>query len=169
MASNRLSGLTEIYSLFGSLDDDSKLELGDRLTRIGSAVAALQRSTAPKRTSNLESYIKVEVQVERLRVKAGLIVIKKGNTKSPGDWYGIIQEYGRHAGSKLVQRRRRVNGKLRLGRNRRKRSEDIASSYMMRWSALPERPYIHIDSQVDGIVTTNLAGFWDNVIARLGY
>lgn len=165
---SRIDGLTEVYSLFASLTDDAKKDLGSRLARIGSSVSQVQRASVPSRTGNLASYLSVSETVESLRVKSGLLTIKRASAKTGGDWYGIVVEYGRHAGSKLVQRRRRVNGRLRLGSGRRKRTEDIAASYMTRWSALPARPFVHVESRVDTVISSIMSGFWDEVLAKAG-
>lgn len=159
--SRNVSGLDEIYATFASLPVSAREELARRLTTIASQVANEQRSVVPHKTGHLASTITSQENSERLKATAGLINLTKSS-----NFYGVFAEYGRKAGSKVVERRRRVGGKLRL-KNRRKRLEDIESRYVMHWHARAGKPFIHIDNLADPIIDNGLAGFWESVLSKL--
>jgi hypothetical protein len=162
---SRITGLAETYALFASIPQEAKVELKDRLTRIAQQVLQAQKSAAPHETGALVNSLNISEQVQNLRATAGLqaTAVAKGIDST---FYGIFQEYGVKAGEKLVQRRRRVNGKLRL-KARKKRLEDIVTSYILHWKGEPARPFIHIESRVDSIIDSGMAGFWDSVLSKL--
>lgn len=162
---SRISGLEDIYATFASLPVAARAELKTRLQTIADRVVAAQKAAVPVDTGNLRNRLVAVERVESLKAKAGLTVPGKPNALGSA-WYGIVVEYGRKPGEKLVQRRRRVNGKLRL-KNRRKRLEDISSTYLVKWGALPARPFVHIDQQADAIIDSGLAGYWESVLANL--
>lgn len=162
--SERVQNLEATFALLESLPDAAREELGELLREIGWAVHAFQAAQAPVDTGYLKQGLTVAVELEKLRLRAGYPTLGKSRSSR---FYAIVQEYGRRAGSKQVQRRRRVNGKLRL-QSRRKRAEDISSTYTARWTALAPRPFVHVEDRVEGIINGMTENFWNNVRARAG-
>lgn len=161
MASDRVQGLAESYALFGAIPDAAKEQLGVEIAIIARDVLALQRARAPKDTGALAGELVIQLQVDRLRARVGLI----GRQSKP-KFYGRVIEFGRKAQTVLVQRRRRVNGRLRTARGR-KRSEDIAATYPLHVKPREPRPFVIVsDPELDRINTQRLADFWSTVIDK---
>ena len=161
--SDNLEGMDAIWRLMSDMPDAVREEMGDELKDIGSQALALQLALVRVRTGALAKALDFTVNLQALRLRAGMTNLK-GNRKL---WYAILQEYGVAAGSKKVFRRRRVNGKLRLSR-RRKRLQDIVTSYDLAWRSRPGQPFVHIEDRVDTIADQQLGDFWDRVLARAG-
>ncbi len=158
---SRLANIEADYALFASLPETAQEELKVTLDEIAKEVLVIQEATVPVLTGQLKAALTIEEQLERLRVRIGLPQLK-GRSKL---FYAVVVEKGRTAGSKWVQRRRRVSGKLRLQRGR-KRLEDVQAAYVARWTALAPRPFVHIESRVDDAVNAKIYGFWDRVFNR---
>jgi hypothetical protein len=135
---NRVDGLAETYSMFGRIPDAAREQLGVEMARIGYEVLAGQKQDVAKSTGELEQGLSLKLMIDRLRVQVGLLGLTGARSRL---FYGRIVERGRRAQTVLVQRRRRVGNKLRLGPGRRKRVQDIASVYSLRVPAMaPSSP-----------------------------
>jgi hypothetical protein len=156
-----VDGLAEAYSLFDRIPDAARERLGAALAGIASDVLAAQQRDVAKRSGQLESGLSFEVLIDELRARVGLLGIVGKRSRL---FYGRIIEAGRRAQTVLVQRRRRVAGQLRLGPGRRKRAEDIASTYSLKVRPLPPRPFVHVD-RPEIRAEERLAGFWSEVVA----
>jgi hypothetical protein len=178
---NRVDGLAEIYSMFGRMTAAAREQLGVEMERIGTEILAAQRRDVPKLTGALGSGLSVQMQIEELRVRIGLIGIKARSRsalrraqrqgRAPGEsfgdlYYGRFVEYGRRAQVVLVQRRRRFNGRLRT-ESRRKRADDVAATYSMKVPAMAPRPFVHVD-RPEINAEQQLANFWSKVVSNAG-
>lgn len=169
MQSGGIEGLAETYSLFGRITDSAREQLAVEEASIGYDVLAAQKRDVAKDTGALEAGLSLQLQVAQLRVRVGLLLAGTASKAAHriSVYYGRFVEFGRHAQVVLVQRRRRVGGKLRLGPGRRKRLEDIASTYSMKVSALPPRPFVHVD-RPEIHAEQRLAEFWSQVLSNAG-
>lgn len=171
MAGEAVQGLAELYAMFGTLPEAANEQLGVELAMIGRDILALQQATVPKDTGNLEGQLSLALQLDKLRVRVGLIGIRNKRTGAAflgKGFYGVIVDKGRAAQTVVVERRRRVNGKLRTARGR-KRVEDIVSIYTLNVKAREAVPFVELDQEtVDTIATQRLAGFWGQTLDRAG-
>jgi hypothetical protein len=181
MRDNPVTGLAETYSLLARIPDAARDQLGVEIARIGYDVLAGQRRDVAKATGALDAGLGVQLQIDQLRARIGLIGIKARSTsalrrarregRSPGEsfgdlYYGRFVEYGRRAQVVLVQRRRRVGGRLRSSRGR-KHAEDVGATYAMKVPAMAPRPYVHVD-RPEIHAEQRLANFWGQVMANAG-
>lgn len=163
--SETVQNLAETYAMFGVLPDAAREQIGVELGIIGRDLLALQQVRVPKDTGSLEAGLSVAVYLDSLRVRVGLLGLKRGRSNL---FYGLIVETGRRAQTVLVQRRRRVNGKLRSARGR-KRSEDIATTYPMKVKARAAQPFVGVsDPDIDRVVAQRLADFWAKTFEHAG-
>src|SRR5204863_297303 len=139
-----VQGLAETYALFDALPEAAKEEMVDLLSDVTSEIHNLQEGLAPNRTGATRAALTWQDLIDRLKVRIGLIGLKGRGAP----WYARIIEYGRRAQIVMVQRRK-IGTRLNGLRNRRKRAEDIASTYALRVSALAPRPFVRIDDQAD--------------------
>jgi len=162
MTRERVRGLADAFAMFEEIPRQADQELVVELAVIGRDVLAIQRQRVPVRTGRLDGALSLAVLVDGLRLRIGLL-----NQKT-APFYGRIVEFGRRAQTVLVQRRRRVDGRLRV-LHRRKRAEDIAASYKLHVSARAPRPFVDPpDLDLVAVATERLANFWSNVLSRSG-
>lgn len=140
MAGTRVEGLAETYSLFDRFPEAVREQVGGGLAKIGEDIRAAQSRSVAKLTGKLASGLSLDLQIEELRVSVGLI----GAPARRNLFYGRIVERGRRAQTVLVQRRRRVKGRLRT-QSRRKLASDIAATYSMNVRAMAPRPFVYVD------------------------
>jgi hypothetical protein len=153
-------GLSDASTMLGSLPDAVRAELGELLGEIGSQALALQLALVPTRTGALARALDLSVAVDVLRLRVGLTDLKSRRDL----WYAILVEYGRKAGAKIITRRARG-----VVSNGRRRKSSVGSYTMMaRWTALPAKPFVHIDTQLENIARPMMDGFWANVKSRAG-
>ncbi len=165
MVGNRVQGLADTYALFGALPDAARDELGIELAILAREGLAAQKAAAPEDTGALSAGLSMQLQIDQLRVRFGLL----GLTGSRSNlFYGRIVNFGRSAQTVLVQRRRRVNGSLRVYRGR-KRLEDISVTYSLPVKARDAVPFIDAAGADFGDVAAGqLAEFWARTLARAG-
>lgn len=157
----KVEGLAESASLLGAIPDAAREQMGVELGLIGRDVLNLQRAAVPIRSGDLRGGLTLKLLIDALRVRVGLLDLKKG--RSPL-YYGRFVNYGRKAQTVIVQRRRRVNGKLRSSRGR-KNSADISATYKLNVKAEAAHPFIEVDFDEVAAVQ-RLRSFWDSVIGR---
>ena len=167
MSSDRVTGLAETYALFGTLDDAAREELGVELAIIAREGLQAQQAATPRLTSALASGLSLKLELDKLRARFGLLGLKSGRARL---FYGRFVNFGRRAQTVLVERRRRVNGQLRLepGR-RRKRASDIVKRYSLRVKA--RAPVNFIDApgrDFERLAAGQLAEFWSRTVDRAG-
>lgn len=182
MASNRVDGLAESYSLLGRIPDAARDQVAVEMAIIGYEVLAAQKRDVAKETGALAAGLSLKLEIAELRVRIGLIGIRARSRsavrraqkagrpagESYGSlYYGRFVEFGRRGQTVLVQRRRRVGGRLRVGSNRRKRSEDIATTYSMKVKPMAARPFVHVD-RPEIRAEQRLAEFWTEVLDNAG-
>lgn len=163
MANNRIENLEANFAFWASIEPEARRQLAADLGEIGMEALAAQQQAAPFDTGRLRNALTVAQAIDNLRVRVGYPDLKKKDDR----FYAIMQEYGVKAGEKLVQRRKRVNGKLRLQR-RRKRAEDIVATYRLRWPARPARPFVHLEARFEQILNAVQDRFWDKVLNKIG-
>lgn len=110
------------------LPDVARQELVDAFGRAGRRAQAAMRARAKRKTGALSEGVKYKVLPKTLRLQVGLLGTKRGRAKL---FYGFILDKGRAAQTVLVQRRKRVNGALRVARGR-KIAADVVSTYQMK-------------------------------------
>lgn len=168
MSFNGVRGLDAAQSMFNALPDAARYELAVALGEIAKIILrAQQTAVAVGTTGDLKAGLTVEIQVALLRVKVGLVNLKRGSHPL---FYGRFVDQGVRAQTVLVERRRRVNGRLRLERRgNRKRLSDIVARYSLNVRAQPARPFIDPPgADLDGQIATVLEDFWSNTFSRVG-
>jgi hypothetical protein len=182
MRSNQVDGLAETYSMLGRLPEAAREQVGVEMALIGYEVLRAQKRDVDKHTGALAAGLSLQLELDELRVRVGLIGMKarsksalraaRKSGRAPGEsfgdlYYGRFVEFGRKAQTVLVERRKRVDGKLRLGPGRRKRAEDIAKTYSLRIKARAPRPFVHVD-RPEIRAEQRLANFWTEVLGKSG-
>lgn len=137
--------------MLGALPEAAKDQLAVELAIIGKDVLAAQKRDVAKRTGALEQGLSIQVLVDALRVRIGLLARKSKL------FYGRIIEGGRRAQVVLAKRRVRVGGR---------RSQTVAATYSMRVSRLAPRPFIRVD-RPEIRAEQRLANFWSEVVANV--
>lgn len=162
MQPNRVDGLAEAYALFGRFPQAAEQELGAKLGEIGRDVLAAQQRDVAKRTGFLETGLSIQLLIEQLRVKVGLL----GLSKRSKYFYGRFVEFGRRAQTVLVTRhlKRTVRGN---GRNSKRRVSYEGQPYSLRVRAMAARPFVHVD-RPEIRAEQRLADYWSKVKAAAG-
>lgn len=156
-----VEGLAAAAAGFDKMPDSVREQLGVEIAIIARDVLALQQVRAPKDTGALEGSLGVQLLLDQLRARVGLL--GKRNA-----FYGRILEFGRSSQAVLVQRRRRVGGVLRLSK-RRKRLEDIVATYKLRVKARAPQPFVQVpEPDLDSIADRRLADFWQQALVGAG-
>lgn len=168
MAGSNVQALAEVYAELGALPEAAREELGVELAIIGRDVLAQQKQLVPKRTGALEAGLGLQLVLDRLRVKIGLLNVRAGRSKL---FYGRIIQFGRSAQTVLVTRHLKVLG--RRGNNRkgnRRRTLRAGKPYPMKVRAMAARPFVQRDDwdAIDAAARGRLADFWANVLKRSG-
>jgi Bacteriophage HK97-gp10, putative tail-component len=168
-------GLDEGLELFDRLQNGARLQLQDLLKAIGREGAKQQKAAAPERTGALREGITFEALIDKLRVRIGLLNTKRGKSKL---FYGRIVNFGRRQQTVVVQRRRRVDGRLRLEGNRKRVSDLVTfrsgtgagtTSYTMKVRGRAPAPFIDAPgSSFEGLARNRLSEFWSQALARAG-
>lgn len=166
MQQTRLRGLDGLLNLFDTLPRATAEALGEELDDIAYLVLDAQREEVPVRTGALQRDLSMLVLVGQLKARIGLL----GTTGAYGKrFYGLIVEGGRRAQTVMVERRRRVNGRLRTS-GRRKRASDIVARYKLNVPAMAARPFVHSAraeaAALDG--AERVADFWSRTFDRVG-
>lgn len=165
MPSNRAAWLAETFALFDALPVAAQEELGDTLRDLAHYALTLEQTDVPVDTGALKQGLAIEDMISQLRMRIGLVKTSPGRSKL---FYGRIVNFGRRAKIVLVQRRRRVSGKLRTLRGR-KRAEDIAAIYALHVKARAAVPFIDANRpDLDALVAERLAAFWSNALVKTG-
>jgi len=163
VTSDRVRGLSAALTLFESMGEEAQEELGQLLGEIAVEGLAIQQSRVPVDTGDLQANLEAQVLVEALRARMGLLNIKSGRSRL---FYGRPVDHGIRAQTVTVQRRRKVNGRLRTVRGR-KRASDIVSTYSLKVKA---REGVHFIEAPDlgQIADGKLDAFWERLEARAG-
>ena len=146
-------------ALFEALPGAVRDELALLLVAVGRDALSAQRALVARRTGRLATALDMTVALQMLRVRVGLTDLKNRRDL----WYGVIVETGRTAGAKMVERRRREPAGL--GKKSR-RYAGAVQRYLLRWTAQPARPFVHIEDQVDGMLDDALDAFWQRAAER---
>jgi hypothetical protein len=182
MASSRVQGLADSFSLMDGLPKAAELEAARDIAAIGKLALDAQKRLVPKDTRRLEQGLTLQTLIGQLRVRAGLFGIParsrgalrasqrdgKARLNLGSLFYGIIVNFGRRAQTVIVQRRKVGARGLRNGR---KRAEDIATTYSLPITPIGPREFIDVldvDSSVDAQVSNRLATFWTRTLNDLG-
>lgn len=163
LRSNRVDGLAESYSLLGRLPDAARDQVGVEMARIGYEVLAAQKRDVAKDTRALEAGLGLELQLQELRMRIGLLSFKSGRTRL---YYGRFVEFGR--------RRRVVNvvrgttdSRAYSAKKRRARKLTLRKPYDMKVPFMRARPFIYKD-RPELRPEQRLANFWSEVLNKAG-
>ena len=154
-----LGNLEANFALFERLPDAAREQLREDLTAIGQFALKLQQSLVARRTGALASTLDIQVALGVLRVRAGILKVTvrgkaaKKITSANDTFYGIIVEYGRAAGTKVVRRRNKSG---------------TYSDMRARWTALRARPFVHVEGSIEGQVDALRERFWTSALAKAG-
>lgn len=164
----KLQGVDVVQQMFDQVGNSAQEELAVELGIISRDFLAWQQAAAPKDTGLLAGSLSIWVMVDQLRARIGIIGAKgsRGQGNMTKAYYGRFVQFGRKAQTVLVQRRRRVGGKLRSARGR-KVASDIVSTYSLRVKPREPRNFI-FPPDANAIVAQRLADFWANALQRAG-
>lgn len=157
MRAGEIDGIDAAYALFANMPSAARDELKSALDDIGKGVLDLQKAQVPVHTGNLRDALTVDEALEQLRIRVGLVTISRAKG-SP--WYGRVVEFGRKAQVVTVKPR------LSTSKRRLKAGLKARGSYALRVSALPPRPFVHIEDRIAALVENRLAKFWDATLAK---
>lgn len=154
-----LGNLEVNYALFERLPEAAREVMRKDLTDIGQEALKLQEALVPRKTGALASTLAIQVALGVLRVRAGMLnarvngkAVKKASSAND-TFYGIIVEYGRKAGEEVVRRRNKNGG---------------YSTMHAQWTALAARPFVHVESSIEGRVDALRETFWNYTLAKAG-
>ena len=163
-----VDGVEAAGQMFDRLPDAAREQLGVELVILGREGLAAQKAMVAAQaydTGRLEGGLSIQLLVDQLKVRIGLIGVKRGRASL---FYGRIVNFGRKAQTVIVQRRRRVDGKLRVARGR-KMAADIAATYRLKVKARPAIPFIDAPGKsFEADAAAQLAEYWSRVFARAG-
>lgn len=137
-------GLSELVRLFDTLPAEAEAALKEQLPIAAANILAIEKADVPVRTGDLWRGLATQSLNDGLTVRAGLVGItngRSGKTSLGSLFYGRIVEFGRKQQVVLVERRRRVGGRLRSSRGR-KIAADLYKPYKMTVPAAPPRPFV---------------------------
>jgi hypothetical protein len=134
--------MPELIRLFDTLPASADTTLKAELPKIGANILARQKDDVSIRTGDLWRGLSVQTLDDGLKVRVGLVNVVAPNGRSGSLYYGRFVEYGRKGQTVLVQRRRRVDGRLRSSRGR-KIAGDLVATYKMRVGPAPARPFVN--------------------------
>jgi len=140
MPQSNWPGMSELIKLFDTLPADAEDAIKEELPKAAGAILALEKNDVAVRTGDLWRGLTIQTLNDGLKVRAGLIGAAAAGGRS-NLFYGRIVELGRKAQVVLVERRRRVGGKLRTVRGR-KVAADIVKAYNLTVRAEPPRPFV---------------------------
>lgn len=190
-----IQGLDEAILTITKLPNAARFEFQDMLGKLGRDILAIQRGRVARDTGALAAGLSSELLVDggAVRLRVGLLGTaatsrgaqrraQRRNGGTPGDprnlgdlYYGRFVEFGRHAGKVAVERRRRVNGKLRTepgSRGRRKRIEDFVGeggSYKLPITAIKARPFVNVAGGPEhALIAQRTTDFWERALSRAG-
>ncbi|AJP72930.1 hypothetical protein [Sphingomonas hengshuiensis] len=194
---SRVDGLDGALSYFDSVPAAARDEMAVELGIIGREILAAQHRDVAKDTGALDAALSLQVLLERLKVRIGLM--RGGNSASKsngrarkaragGPFYGVIVEKGRAAQTVNVTRRikkpnRKIKGNNKNGDTRRtvfqgaqKRRRPASSPnagtfmgtpYKMRVPAMAGRPFVE-QPMLQDVAEQHLSEFWAQVLTRTG-
>lgn len=162
MGRSNAQEFADAAAMFDLIPTAAEQELVVELGIIARDLLAIQRQHVPVDTGALDGALAAVVLVDQLRARIGLINAKLA------PFYGRFVEFGRWAHTVWVERRRRVDGMLRLSRGR-KRAADIATAYSLHVAPRAPHPFVNPpDVDLEAIAATRLADFWANTLSRAG-
>lgn len=158
-----VDGLAETFALFDRLPDVARDRLAEEVEEIAGEVLAAQRRDVAKRSGALAAALSLEVMIEGLRARVGLLSVVGKRSRL---FYGRIIEAGRRAQTVMVKRRPRGSG-ASSGRRRRRRADAVASVYSMKVRPMAPRPFVRVD-RPEIHAEQRLANFWSKVASEAG-
>ena len=165
-AAESVEGLADSYAMFGRLPDAAREQIGVEMAIAARQVLALQRQYAPKRTGALAGALSIALEIEKMRVRIGLLGLKssKAGKRHYGDfYYGRFVALGRRGYTVLVKRMGGRERRRKAAKNPRKTPLEL--SYPMRVKAMPARDFIRVPG-ADDMVLGQLADFWAKTLKR---
>jgi hypothetical protein len=164
MAQSNWRGMAELNKLFDTLSPDAEAALKEYLPEAAASILALQKDAVPVRTGDLWRGLTTESLDDGLKVRAGLT--GRAATGGRSDlFYGRVVEFGRHAQTVLVQRRRRVGGRLRSSRGR-KIAADLEATYSMKVPASAPRPFVDT-SETEAVMLRTMEAVADIIADKM--
>ena len=160
MTASRVGGLSATQALFESMGGDARDDMRELLAEIAVDALAVQKEKTPEDTGALEAGLSTQVLANQLRARMGLLGLTGGRAKL---FYGRPVDRGIAPQVVLVQRRRRVAGRLRSARGR-KVASDIVATYALHVKARPGVGFIEAPD-LAAIADGRLDAFWQRLEA----
>jgi hypothetical protein len=157
--------LNSAFSLFTALPEAAREQAADALRDIGQEALELQEALVPKRTGFLGQGLTVAEAVNYLRVRVGFPSLKGGRNDR---FYAIVMEYGRKAQTVTVRRSTIASPKTATARKRLRAGQTLRKPYLLSVTALPARPFVHVEDRIDQLADRLTEKFWDQALARAG-
>jgi hypothetical protein len=157
--------LNSAFSLFTALPEAAREQAGEALREIGKEALELQEALVPKRTGFLAQGLTVSEAIEYLRVRVGFPSLKGGRNDR---FYAIVMEYGRKAQTVTVKRSTIASPRSAVARKRLRAGQALRKPYLLHVTALPARPFVHVEDRIDQLADRLTDRFWDQALARAG-
>ncbi len=165
-------GLTAAYAFFASLPKAAQDEAKQGIAELSVEALILQRAAAPYRSGNLKNALSIKEATTMLRARVGYPEMRGKKSKT---FYAIWMEYGRRAQTVWVRRLNRgarKDWKARIAGGRassRAKPNDLLNkggAFPMKVTALPARPFVHQESQLESAMRAFEQRFWDEALRR---
>ncbi len=157
--------LNSAFALFTALPEAAREELSETLQEIGKEALELQEALAPKKTGFLAQGLTVAEAVQQLRVRVGFPALGGSRNKR---FYAIVMEYGRKAQTVSVVRSTKASLRSAVARKALRAGKALRNSYLLHVTALPARPFVHVEDRIDQLADRIADTFWANALVRAG-
>jgi len=155
-------GFAETGSFLDRLPDETRGRLAWLLAELGTEVSAAQKAALASKTHGtgfLSGGLGVDVLLERLRVRIGLLALQAGRRSSR--YYGRFVEFGRRA--QTVRVIRGTSASPKSASVRRKHNQRVRGAYTLRVRAMAPREFIFLPD-LEARADRRLADFWSEIL-----
>lgn len=179
MQYSRIDGTEMVLRRFDRITKAAEEQLGVELGIIGRDLRDIQRADVPEDTGALKSRLSVELVLDQLRVRVGLIGLFKSSASTKriyGDaFYGRFVQFGVKAQTITVRRKRNISTKSKPGQQllrerkwrRGKAVEKLVKTYSYAMPARKAQPFIFVPKAQE-YAAQRLADFWDQTLSKAG-
>ncbi|BBC72919.1 hypothetical protein AEB_P2051 [Altererythrobacter sp. B11] len=156
-------GFAEAIDLVERLPEEERGRLGYLLAEFAVEISAAQKSALSSQTHGtgyLGQGLDAEVMLDQLRMRAGLLSLRKGRNSR---YYGRFVEYGRRAQNVRVIRGTSASKRSATSRRRRAAGRALRKPYTLHVKAMPARPFVYLPD-TEARIDRRLAQFWSEAL-----
>jgi hypothetical protein len=155
-----LKGFTETEAWLSGLEASTRAKLAELLAEFGVEVSAAQKAAVARATGHLAAGLGVDLLLDRLRVRIGLLSLKSGRNSR---YYGRFVEFGRRAQTVRVIRGTSASKRSASARRKRAAGADLRKPYSLRVKPMAPRPFVNLPG-IDERLARRTADFWSGVL-----